>query len=292
MRSLRRTCPHAEQKCADLIDKKGSEKLMRTQSVRRSRSNGSQDQRIRMRHMQRQKIHRRNMLIARSVLTVTAAAALLLAVIFLTPLFNVRSVTVLVNDRIPTEQIYEYLADINGENLFKVNTSYVKEKLSRISYVEDTLVEKKYFPAAVTITITEKKPYAYVMSESGYEIIDENCVVLESVADEPQDIPELTYYHESFDALAADEEACAQLYSFFEICGRIDIMSHITSVELKEFNEIDFVYDDRIDVICGSSVDMEQKLRLFKATVNNSNMANNIHGTMDLSTTGKATLQP
>lgn len=268
--------------------RKGMIITMNGQPVRNRKLGSREEQQIRVRHMRRLKKRRRRILINRSILLITTIAIVLFIVLFLTPLFNIRSVVIDGNKRISTESLNEYLADISGENLFKVSESSVEKRLTAISYVKNVNIKKKYFPAAVTIVIEEKDPCAFYETENGYSVIDKSCIVLEQREDKPEDLPELTSYFESAEQIGTDAEASAELENFFEIARRIGIFENITAVELLEYNEINFEYDGRIEVICGSHIDLEQKLRLFKASINNSSFSANDHGTMDLSTPGKA----
>lgn len=261
---------------------------MNGQPVMNRRLSNREEHQIRERHMRRLKKRRRRMFINRSILLISAIAIVFFIVLFLTPLFNIRSVVIEGNNRISTESLNEYLSDISGENLFKISNSSVEKRLTAISYVKSVDIRKKYFPAAVTIVIEEKEPCAFYETETGYSIIDKNCIVLEQREDKPEALPELTSYFESAEQISSDSEAVAELEKFFEIVRRIGVFEHITAVELLEYYEINFEYDGRIKVICGSDIDLEQKLRLFKASVNNSSFSANDHGTMDLSTPGKA----
>jgi len=265
---------------------------MNSQPVRSRRLSDGAENHIRERHMQRQKKRRRRIMINRSILLIATVSVLLLIVMFLTPIFDVRTVNIEGNKRISGEILREYLADVPGENLFRVSDSYLEKKLSAISYIKNVEIEKKYFPAVVNVLIEEKIPCAYFENDGKFDIIDSEAAVLESRESSPEDIPELITYFENPSQFLKDEEAVAELQEFFNIAVKIGIESKITAVNLLDFNEIEFEYEGRLNVVCGSGIDMEQKLRLFKASVNNPGISKNAHGTMDLSTVGKARYKP
>ena len=265
---------------------------MNTQPVRVRKVSGAAERQIRQRHIQRQKIRRFKRIAVKSIVTFTVACVVLFVIIFVTPIFNVKNVYVQGNNRIGQDSLTQFLADIKGENIFNVSSSDINKKLSQITYVDYAEVSKKYFPPTVTVTVKEKDTCAYYQSGETYYIIDRDCKILEERATPPEGIPLLTTYTDSVTEALKDEKAVDELSKFFEIEKRIDISEEITAVELCEYNEIIFEYDGRLSIICGSGLDMEQKLRLFKATVTNPNLPENAHGTIDLSTTGTAMYKP
>ena len=265
---------------------------MNTPAVKGRRLDDALRRQVRQRQIIRQKKKRMRRIAARSITSVVTILVILFVFFFLTPIFNVKNMTITGNNRISTQNIEEFLPDIKGKNLFKINRSMISQRLSGIAYIRGVDIEKKYFPASVTITITEYTPYACYKSGDEYSVINENCEVLETSGSKPDDLPLLTAYTEDFAELFSNEEALSALKGFFSVAGRIGINEQITGIELIEGNEINFNYENRLDVICGSNYDMEQKLRLFKVTINNPDLLSNAHGTMDLSVVGKASYLP
>lgn len=265
---------------------------MNSQPVRSRKLSDGAESHIRERHMKRLKKRRRRILINRSICLIVGVTTVLLTVMFLTPIFDVKTVSVEGNRRISSESLREYLADVAGENIFRISDSYLEKKLSAISYVKNVDIKKKYFPAVVNVIIEEKIPCAYYETSGKFNIIDNEVVVLESRDEPPGDIPELTMYFENPEKLHDDEEAVSDLRDFFGTAVKIGIESNITAINFLDFNEIEFEYEGRLDVVCGSMVDIEQKLRLFKASVENPGISDNAHGMMDLTTVGKAVYKP
>lgn len=265
---------------------------MNGRSVRSRKLSGSAERQLRERYARRAKQRRRRRIIFRSTMLFILVVVFVCALLFLTPIFNIRNLTLEGNNRITTETLQGQLPDIIGENLFKVNDEFIKECLSGIAYIQDVEVNKKYFPASVTVVITEKVPCTYVQTQDGYNILDSELFVLETTPEEPSGIAKLNFYHESLEELKADEAAMGEYRKFYGIANGIEIADKITSVEILEYNEINFEYEDKLKVICGSGLELEQKLRLFKAAVNNPGLSSNAHGTIDLSTAGKAMHTP
>ncbi len=261
---------------------------MNGRTAGRRKLGNSTGRQIRERHMRRIKQMQRRRIIFRSTLLILCVVVLLSVILFMTPLFNIREITLEGNNRVSPETLLEQLPFQQGENLFKISEGAVKNKLSGISYIRDVQVEKDFFPPKIHIIVSEKKPVAAIAMNGTYGIIDMKCEVLEEGSEIPEKIPELVYYHEDAETFMKDEEAIYELTRFYEICDKIGLTDKITAMELLEENEINFEYDGRLKVICGSGLDMEKKLPLLKETVNNPALGSNAHGEIDLSTPGKA----
>lgn len=261
---------------------------MNDRTVRGRKLSAGAERQIRERHVRRIKQLQRRRFVFRSILVLICIAILLLVVMFLTPLFNIKNLSIEGNKRVSIETIRQQIPDVDGKNLFKISENDLKSSLAGISYIEDVQINKKYFPSELYITITEKLPVAAVEKGGDYRIIDSDGIVLEETSERPDNVPVLTFYHESFEKLLEDETAKKELKNFFDISCKINIINDMTAIELLESNEINFEYDGRLKVICGSNLDLEKKLPLFKETVNNPALGSNAHGEIDLSTTGKA----
>ena len=265
---------------------------MNTQQLRTRKLPDSAERQIRQRHIARQMKKRRRRIAGRSIGAVLLTALVVYVILFVTPIFSVRNVYVDGNNRVDASVLTEALSDVRGVNIFKISQSDVTGRLENISYVAGAEIKKKYFPATLYITISEKQPCAYYKKGDVFCIIDANCDVLAESVEETDEFPELISYTENPEDIFANEEALGELRKFFEIETRIGISPGIIEVSIDENNEIKFMFDDRLEVVCGSGLDMEQKLRLFKATATNPNLPDNAHGVMDLSVTGKAMYKP
>lgn len=66
----------------------------------------------------------------------------------------------------------------------------------------------------------------------------------------------------------------------------------ITTIDVSDTKDIMFMYCDRLRVTCGSSLDLEEKLKLFTEVINSNRLASNARGSVDLSNTGRAVYSP
>ena len=73
---------------------------------------------------------------------------------------------------------------------------------------------------------------------------------------------------------------------------KADIIKDVTFISFEDMTNITFNYQSRLDVICGTHIDFQRKLSLFKEAVNSNKLTQNSRGTINLATTGKAIYTP
>ncbi|MDD6214271.1 MAG: FtsQ-type POTRA domain-containing protein [Firmicutes bacterium] len=252
---------------------------------------------IQSRHDQRRRKRIREQKIRRTVFFSVLILIAVLVVMFFTPLFNIRSVTVVGNDKVSTEKVDSEIGGIKGKNLFLTTKRSIVKKLSGIPYVEKVTVVKKPIGASVTVEIDEAKTIAAINTGSGFIAIDKNGKVLEKLAEKPENVPEVdglnvTSSNEGEQLTLNDAEIQQRVMSCLDYMQRADIISGITAISFEDMTNITFNYQNRLDVICGTPIDFQRKLGLFKEAINSSVLTENSRGTINLSTTGKAIYSP
>ena len=71
-----------------------------------------------------------------------------------------------------------------------------------------------------------------------------------------------------------------------------DIHNKIGVINYADMNNITFTYENRLNVVCGSVVDFQKKIGMFKKAVNSSKLTANSRGTIYISISGKAIYTP
>lgn len=251
---------------------------------------------IRFQQQQKQKrlaIQRRRALIA-LILTVIAVVVL----VFMTPIFNIRQIVISGNSAVTLEEINEKVGDLVGENLFKTGEKDISRRLTAIPYIDSVSVSKKLIPPTVRVAVTECQPAAYIGIDQATAVIDSNLKVLgDRTVFSEGNIPNII-------GLGAETGNVGEIISC-ESAEKLDILQTllktmektgisggVKDIDISEITSIKFRYDDRLDVLCGTQLDLERKVRLFKETVSNNNLAGNAKGTIDLSVVGKAVYTP
>lgn len=248
-------------------------------------------------HNMRQKkrrmaIRRRRFFISTGLIVIA-----LLILMFLTPVFNIQTIRVDGNQIVTVEQINEQIGNVIGQNLFKNGKKNIAKKLSSIAYIQDVDVSKHLFPPSMTVTITECVPGGYFKIDGNYIVIDENGKVLEQSSVLREGIPQILGIDDASYTVGqkikiADEEKAQVLFTCIQQMHKTGLLGKINVLSIENLTNIQLTYDNRLEVLCGSQLDIDRKLRLFRETVNSSNLAENARGTIDLSVTGKAVYTP
>jgi len=240
----------------------------------------------------------------------TLALIAVLIIIFFTPLFNIKNVNINIkradisaggteNLHISADTVRETLGKIEGRNLFSYSKKSAKKKLSQLAYVEEVTVKKKVFPPTVNIEIIECTPAFFAAYEDGYVLMDKTGKVLEKLKEIPENgnVPEakgiaIAAANLGEQAEFKDVESQKNILYCIENMQKAGILGDITVMSFEDMTNITFNYQERLDVICGTHIDFQRKLALFKEAINSAKLTKNSRGTINLSTTGKAIYTP
>ena len=158
-------------------------------------------------------------------------------------------------------------------------------------------VRKKSIPPTLTIDIKECIPAFQVEYSGGFAVMDKLGKVLELAAEKLEGVP----VAEGFTITSAkagelvafkDSEVQKIVMSCIDNMEKAGIINGITVMSFADMTNITFNYQSRLDVICGTHIDFQRKLALFKEAVNSNKLTENSRGTINLSTTGKAIYTP
>ena len=203
----------------------------------------------------------------------------------LTMLFNVDRINVVGNTLYPERDIISTSGITKGQNLFEVDTAYASDKLYSVySYIEEAQV-KRNFPNAVTITITEAKPFAVLEEADGYTLISSKGKVLERGLEE---VPYGMITVRGISTVSNSEDDAKRL----ELLNTI--MAAMQKFEMKNYNFIDLtdtleivmVCGDRIKVVLGNELELEYKLQFVNEVVTEKLPKNGFY-LVDASTAGR-----
>jgi hypothetical protein len=252
---------------------------------------------IKARHDERRKKRIKEQKMRRIAFFSFLALVAVLIVMFFTPLFNIKNVVISGNNRISEEEIVNTVGEIEGKNLFSYRKGKIKNRLYKISYVEKVSVKKKTFPPTISIDIKECIPAFQAEYAGGFTVVDKSGKVLEQTAERIEGVPTmlgvLITSAKEGDAVAfKDAESQKIIMSCVENMEKAGIMADITVMSFEDMTNITFNYQNRLDVICGTHIDFQRKLALFKEAVNSNKLTENSRGTINLSTTGKAIYTP
>ncbi len=228
---------------------------------------------------------------------VVFAAVLIVVVMLFTPFFNIKTVVITGLENVTEQQAYSAIGDVEGNNVFRTSVSKIRKSLDEIPYFDTIHIQRKLFPARLLISVTECTPGGNIEYGGQYIVIDTNCGIMD-IKDLPMDdIPEIvgmavSGVEEGEELTDDDPERISILAEMLTAFNDTGILRDVDSIDMETTTAVSFEYDNRLSVSCGSGLNIDKKIRMFKETVYSSSLADNAKGTIDLSVTGKAVYAP
>ena len=247
-------------------------------------------------YQKRQKERRMKKKRRQTALVIAAAVIVVLILLFLTPIFNIRTISVDGNNAVSDEQIVERLKPLIGQNLLRTSDGKIENMLKEISYIQDVNVQKRLFPPSVELTVTEYAPAAVIRTGGKSYVISSDLRVLGELQTSTGSLPVITGVEIERAEIGYDCEVKADkgdtLRTMLQTLEKTELIHNVNEINLMSLTAITMNYDDRLTVQCGSQLDMEMKIRMFREAVMSEELSQNAHGTVDLSETGNAIYMP
>lgn len=252
---------------------------------------------IQHRHHKRRQQRIREQKIRRCVFFTVLAAIVIFVVVFFTPVFDIRTISVIGNERVMTEQILEKTGDLTGRNLFALRKGPIVNRLLDFAYVDKVSIKKKPFPPTLVLDIKECKPAIQIEYAENYIAIDKTGKILEKSVDKLGGMAvcqglKIISANEGEEIGFKDDEDKKIVLGCIQAMEKANILEGIVTMSFADMTNITFNYQSRLDVICGTHIDFQRKLALFNEAINSNNLTENSRGTINLSTTGKAIYRP
>lgn len=108
-----------------------------------------------------------------ALLTIIIFIASLIAIMLLTPGFDIKEIKVHGNSALKDEEIIRASGIVKGVNIFAVSLSEAKDNIKNMGYVENVKI-KRSLPSAIEITVVEEVGVAYIKAKEGYVVITAN----------------------------------------------------------------------------------------------------------------------
>ncbi len=233
-----------------------------------------------------------------SLIGFAVAVVLAIVLVFMTPIFSIREIRLNGNYIVTKETITSKVGDMIGANLFGTSTSKIEKKVLEIPQINSVEVSKHIFPSYLQLDITENKPAAYLLCGNITLIVDSELKVIDdSGVFSKENLPSISgisvseYQLNSIIDVKSDEKknVLIELLQSLEATGLIEKTSYIS---VDDITSIKFNYDNRIEVLCGSQLQLERKIRMFTEALKTSNITENSMGTFDFSIPGHAIHKP
>ena len=198
--------------------------------------------------------------------------ALIVLVLCLTVFFKITTVEINGVTLYRDEQILGVGGIVNDENLVRTDTKLIKQRLEEnLVFIESAQVEKKY-PSTLIITVTEAEKAADIVVDNTFCTVSRTGRVLE--VGKPAatgGIPVIRGFElktkNPGDKMESSDSGKLKIYNdLMKILDDIG-MNKITEIDLSSRSGITILYDGRITLEIGSSVDLDYKLSYFKAVI-------------------------
>lgn len=222
--------------------------------------------------------HRRSRLNAVYFFLVLVLVVGIGAALSMTLFFNVTDVVVLNETDTPDMEIVEMSGIKYQDNLVRLDTYSIAQKIaSQIVYAERVSVKKK-FPATVVITVEKAVPVANVANSYGYLLVSASNRILEELKEDTPPREGLIIIN-GFNAaegtvgmvLTSEDERRDSVLQTLTAAVTESGSEHIVSLDMTDISAITVQFGDRITFNMGSSNDAVYKLRLAEETISKLN---------------------
>lgn len=254
--------PRPSQQTVKRRDKKISErtkKQMPPTSPARERRVSAQKQRP---AEARNKRRRKNYSAYYVMMTIIAAAVF--SLLSVTVLFNAEQIIVEGESIYSDERIIEVSELKQGENLVRLNSGAVENRLFNTLVCIDGVKVVKSFPATIKIRIEEAVPMVNISYGGKYYVMSYRNRVIE-ISDKPGDCVIIKGYV-PIDGIAIGDEMTAVNESRTELVNGIvaelenNGFDNIREIDISDELDITINYNNRIEICIGSSQQMNEKL--------------------------------
>ncbi|MEG1004109.1 MAG: FtsQ-type POTRA domain-containing protein [Clostridium sp.] len=205
-------------------------------------------------------------LIKRSMFIIILLAIIIWLFITKSSVFLIKNVSVTGDHLVTKDFISEKVQEIKGENIFFVKSDEVKKILKSDPYVGDISIKRK-FPATLEVSVTEKNIAYYIKSNSNYDVISSDLVLLENVDKlKTEGLIEIIGLEKQSGELGqkyCDVSGDSRIENFFNTLYDIkkaNSTSHkITKVDVSNLSHI-IVYFNDVKVKVGNGTDLTKKI--------------------------------
>ena len=252
---------------------------------------------IKARHIKRQLQHKRMMKRRRTIFFTVLTIIFISIILFFTPLFNIKHINIYGNIKLETAVIKQKIGSVEEENLFRLNTKKIIKEIKTLPYTDDVKIKKKLIPSSLEVTVLECVPIGFVFYNEQYIILDKNFKVLEILDTKIENLGEISGLEITSATpgaiLAVDDTekltSCTQC--ILELINQ-ELIFKIGKIDFSDMSDILFTYENRLNVVCGSTVDFAKKIGMFSKAVSSSKLTADSRGTIDISISGKAIYTP
>ncbi len=213
-------------------------------------------------------------------------ASVIILILCMTIFFNFEAKDVKINGvTLYTKEQILVVGGVSGKNnLVRIDTDLIEERLKKhLVYIDDVQVKKKY-PSGIEINVQEAKKAADIEFNGKYYVLSKSGKMLECAnSGRSKGIPlvkgmKLKSVNPGDKLKSEDALKTKILNNLVEQADNLKF-GKITEIDLTDRTNITLNYDNRISIYIGSSVDMDYKLKFIKAVIDG-HLTDNFKGTL------------
>lgn len=192
--------------------------------------------------------------------------SLIIGFILKSDFFRVEKIEVFGNKILNVNKIVEFSNIGKGENIFKIDTKSIREKVEELPYVKEANIKIK-LPDTVIIDIIEREETLAVKNISSYLIIDNEGYILKQVEDIDVQLPIVLGLKTGNMQLGSNIFSIPKvevLVDFIEEGYRLNLLKLIKEIDVEELNEVKIRLNNSIDIAFGSLDNVKYKLSMLE----------------------------
>ena len=224
-------------------------------------------------------------------------AVIIFTILSITVLFNADKITIEGESDYSDEQIIEASGLHGNENLVRLNTSGIPQKILDKLVTLDSVKVDKVFPSTIKITVVRSVPMASFLYNGRNYVISHIGRVMKIDDNDSTECMHVIGYTPAESVIVggfitAEDPEQDRLIS--EISAGIEkaALKDITTVDITDNIGIVLTYQDRIQISIGSVIDLDQKLKIATELIYGGYIDENERVTLDISDKSKAIQRP
>ena len=186
---------------------------------------------------------------------------------FVSPIFNIKEISVENNDFLSKDTIISLSELSTGQNIFKINKNNIARKIETNAYVENVKIKRK-LPNKIILEVTERNRDYNVEFLNGYAYINKQGYILEISEQKCENIPILKGISTAPENIVAgsrlDEKDLLKLETVIEIMSiskNYEIDSKITSIDITDENNfILYIEEEKKEIYLGDKTNLSSKI--------------------------------
>ena len=243
-------------------------------------------------------IRRKNSRVTK-IMGLVALIAVTLFILMLTPIFDAKHLIIQTPDGgkpqyVTAGEVKQAIDYNRKDNIFKINARKGRKNLEQIPYVKKTEIKRK-LPNKVQVTITERKPVAYVKFGNAAILLDKEGRLLEQVGKRPKKLAVVTGISvktlQVGDSLKDRNVSKANAYTaLYQKMEEYNLAEQVTEIDIKDPNQIKCILGGNKEVHFGDGYQLDYKMRMLQVAVEKLGASES--GVITLTVEGKAIFTP